>query len=101
MTSFRSENRLPLCATALAAALVLLPALAAAQSPAATAMPDAASSFSNDQRHVIEGIIKDYLVAHPEVLQEAMDALDKRQKEAEADKARATIRDNKTAIFNS
>jgi protein-disulfide isomerase len=97
-----------LCATTIAAALVLLPAVTWAQSPAAPATPVAAPApaasmapFSNDQRQAIESIIKDYIVQHPEVVQEAMDALDKRQKEAEADKARVTIRDNKTAIFNS
>jgi protein-disulfide isomerase len=99
MNSHRFATRLPFCATALAAALVLIPTLATAQSPAPAA--DASSSFSIDQRRSIEGIIKDYLVSHPEVLQEAMDALDKRQKEADADKARVTIRDNKTTIFNS
>jgi protein-disulfide isomerase len=70
-----------------------------AESPAA-ATP-AAQAFSGDQRHEIEGIVKDYLVSHPEVLQEAMDALDKRQKQADADKARTTIKDNNATIFNS
>jgi protein-disulfide isomerase len=79
------------------AATMLLAPLASAQ----TASPPAAPAFSADQQHAIENIIKDYLVSHPEVLQQAMDALDQRQKAAEADKARATIRDNKTAIFNS
>ncbi|HEX4409828.1 MAG TPA: DsbA family protein [Xanthobacteraceae bacterium] len=81
-----------------------MPALASAQSPApAMSAPAAgsASSFSTDQRQAIESIVKDYLVAHPEVVQEAMDALDKRQKEADAAKASATIVDNKTTIFNS
>jgi protein-disulfide isomerase len=93
---------------ALGAVLALLPAATWAQSSAAPATPVAAPAptanaapFSNDQRQAIESIIKDYIVQHPEVVQEAMDALDKRQKQADADKARATIRDNKTAIFNS
>jgi protein-disulfide isomerase len=60
--------------------------------------PDA---FSASQTREIENIVKNYLVQHPEVLQEAMEALDRRQKEAEAEKARVTIRDNKTTIFNS
>ena len=61
----------------------------------------AAQNFSTDQRNEIEGIIKSYLVAHPEVVQDAMDALDKKQKEADADKARTTIKDNNATIFNS
>jgi protein-disulfide isomerase len=70
-----------------------------AQTPAVEA--PAAQNFSADQRHEIEGIIKTYLVAHPEVLQDAMDALDKQQKQADADKARVTIKDNNATIFNS
>jgi protein-disulfide isomerase len=101
--------RHPLRSTAVAAALLLLPPAAFAQtaapqspmteSPAAAA--PATQSFSPDQRHAIEGIIKDYLVQHPEVLQDAMDALDKHQKEADAAKASTSIKDNKATIFNS
>ncbi len=86
------------------AATVLLAPLASAQTASApTPTPQAPASqlFSADQQREIENIIKNYLVSHPEVLQQAMDALDQRQKAADADKARATIRDNKTAIFNS
>ena len=60
------------------------------QTPAPAEMP-AAGGFSPDQTRAIEGIVKNYLVQHPEVLQDAMDALDKRQKEADAEKARTTI----------
>ena len=86
------------------AAMVLLSPLAAAQTPAAqppAAPAPAAPSFSADQRQQIEGIIKSYLVAHPEVLQDAMDALDKKQKQADADKARETIKNDNATIFNS
>jgi len=78
----------------LIAVTMLMPPLASAQTPPA-------QPFSTDQRQEIEGIVKNYLMAHPEVLQEVMDALDKHQKEADADKARTTIRDNKATIFNS
>ncbi len=91
------------------AAMVLLSPFAAAQTPSAqnpAAPPPAAQTlatqtFSADQRHEIEGIIKSYLVAHPEVLQDAMDALDKQQKQADAAKARETIKNNNATIFNS
>jgi protein-disulfide isomerase len=95
------------------AALVLLSPLAAAQTtsaqaPAAapSAPPSAAQTlatqtFSADQRREIEGIIKSYLVAHPDVLQDAMDALDKQQKQADAAKARETIKSNNATLFNS
>ncbi len=93
------------------AAMVLLSPLARAQAPstpAPTASPPAAATQAPAAKlsrptsaHEIEGIIKDYLVAHPEVLQEAMDALDKQQKQADAAKARATIKDNNATLFNS
>jgi protein-disulfide isomerase len=70
----------------------------AQNAPAAKPM---ASTFSDDQRHEIENIIKTYLVAHPEVIQDAMDALDKQQKQADADKAKVTIKDQNATIFNS
>ena len=64
----------------------------------ATGAPEA---FSAAQTREIENIVKNYLVQHPEVLQDAMDALDRRQKEADAEKARITIKDNNAAIFDS
>jgi protein-disulfide isomerase len=75
--------------------------------PVATAMlmalPAAASAqtFSTDQRQQIEGIVKDYLVAHPEVIQDVMAALDKKQQDADAEKARANIKANNATLFNS
>src|ERR1700728_1340574 len=66
------------------------------------AMPAAfAQSFSTDQRHEIENIVKEYLIAHPEVLQDAQTALDKRQQEAQAKKARDAISKDSATLFNS
>jgi protein-disulfide isomerase len=65
--------------------------------------PPAASaqSFSDSQRGDIEAIIKNYLVAHPEVVEDAMTELGKRQAAAETQKHEATIAKNSDAIFNS
>jgi protein-disulfide isomerase len=60
-----------------------------------------AQTFSPDQRRELESIIKDYLVKHPEVLEEAMRELEKRQTVAEAEKAKSAIKDNATLLFNS
>ena len=65
------------------------------------ALPASAQTFSDDQRQQVEGIVKDYLLKHPEVLQEAMSALDKKQQEADAAKASASIKDNNATLFNS
>ena len=69
--------------------IMLLAPLAAAQdgtsqgSPAnAPVLADASEAFSAAQARAIETIVKNYLVQHPEVLQDAMEALDRRQKEA-------------------
>ena len=101
MKSSLSSIRHSLRFAMLVAATMLLPPLALAQTPATQPPAADMQKFSPDQRRDIENIIKDYLVQHPEVLQEAMDALDKRQKQADADKARTTIKDNNATIFNS
>jgi protein-disulfide isomerase len=65
--------------------------------------PPAASaqSFSDGQRGDIETIVRSYLLAHPEVLEEAMGELNKRQAAAEAEKHEASVANNSDAIFNS
>jgi protein-disulfide isomerase len=60
-----------------------------------------AQSFTDTQRGDIEAIIKNYLVSHPEVLEEAMNELQKRQTAAETAKHEAGIAENAEAIFNS
>jgi protein-disulfide isomerase len=65
------------------------------------ALPASAQTFSDDQRQQIEGIVKDYLMKHPELIQDVMSALDKKQQEAEAQKASVTIKDNNATLFNS
>src|SRR6202045_301521 len=79
---------------------LLLPALFAV---ALCATPPAASAenFSGGQRGEIETIIRNYLIAHPEVLEEAMAELNKRQAAAETEKHEASIATNAETIFNS
>jgi len=60
-----------------------------------------AQSFSDSQRGDIETIVRNYLVAHPEVLEESMAELNKRQAAAEAEKHEASVAGNADAIFNS
>ena len=65
--------------------------------------PPAASaqSFSDGQRGDIETIVRNYLLAHPEVLEEAMAELSKRQAAAESEKHEASVGKNAEKIFNS
>jgi protein-disulfide isomerase len=64
-------------------------------------VPASAQSFSDTQRGDIEAIVRNYLIAHPEVLEEAMAELTKRQSAAEAAKHEAGVANNAEAIFNS
>jgi protein-disulfide isomerase len=84
----------------LRARLSVLPALALSLALPA-ALPAQAQSFSADQREEIGHIVKDYLVAHPEVIQDVMAELEKRQQSAEAEKHRAAVVENKATIFTS
>jgi protein-disulfide isomerase len=60
-----------------------------------------AAEFSTPQRGEIEKIVHDYLVAHPEVLQEAMAELEKRSAAADSEKHQAAVKDNAKALFSS
>jgi protein-disulfide isomerase len=84
MRSFR-----PFAAAVLALALCSAPTAVFAQ------------SFTDTQRSDIETIVKNYLVSHPEVLEEAMNELTKRQAAAEAQKHEESIAKNEKEIFNS
>src|SRR3981189_1316005 len=79
---------------------LLVPALLAFALCAAP-LPVSAESFSDAQRGDIETIVRNYLIAHPEVLEEAMNELSKRQAAAEQQKHEASISQNADTIFNS
>ena len=66
-----------------------------------TPAPAHAQSFAPDQRGEIEKIVREYLLSHPEVLQDAMAELEKRQNAEDAEKHLTAIKDNATAIFSS
>jgi protein-disulfide isomerase len=53
------------------------------------------------QRGDIEKIVHDYLVAHPEVIQEAITELEKRQAAAENEKHKTAVKENAQALFSS
>ena len=63
--------------------------------------PAWAQGFSGDQRSEIERIIKDYLMTHPEVVQDAMNELEKRQQAADAEKNKSTVKQNAQTLFSS
>lgn len=78
--------------TVAATGLVLLPK---ALAPAPVKVADAGNDAAFGAR------VKDYLVANPEIMLEVQDALEKKYREAQAQKASAALKDNKTALFQS
>ncbi len=63
--------------------------------------PAKAASFSADQTTELREIIKNYLLEHPEVLRDAITALDEKEKLAEADGRKKTLADLSGPIYNS
>ena len=61
----------------------------------------ALAQISASQRGDIERIIREYLISHPEVLQEAMMELEKKAAAAETAKHQAAVKEHAKEIFNS
>ena len=64
------------------------------------ALPVRAAEFSAPQKSEIEGIVKDYLISHPEILRDMATELDRRQKAEEADQRHAMIAHAGKEIFD-
>lgn len=74
--------------------------LAQAATPTAPAAK-AGDAFSPEQRKAIEGIIKDYLIANPEVMLEIQTALESRMEELQAKRLQVAISAQADQIFRS
>src|SRR5262245_13140795 len=75
--------------------------LAAAAFAFALATPAQAQTFTPDQRGEIEKIVREYLLSNPQLLQDVMSELEKRQAQADAEKHRAAIKEHAEVIFDS
>ncbi|WP_264046557.1 DsbA family protein [Methylobacterium flocculans] len=60
-----------------------------------------AAPFTDAQRQAIEGIIKDYLVKNPDVLQEAIAEGERRQQETQKLAQSAALKESREALVNS
>jgi len=60
-----------------------------------------ADEFSAPQKSEIELIVRNYLIAHPEVLQEAMAELEKRTAAAEVEKHKTAVKQHSEVLFSS
>ncbi|TIX54703.1 MAG: DsbA family protein, partial [Mesorhizobium sp.] len=67
----------------------------------AVQIAQAAPADTKIDRAEVEGIIRDYLLKNPEVLLEAQEALEAKQKEAQRVASLAIIKNAKDQIFNS
>jgi len=67
----------------------------------ATSSASRADDLSASQRGEVERIVREYLVAHPEVIQDAMTELEKRQSAAESEKHKAAVKQYSQALFAS
>jgi len=62
---------------------------------------DVSKVFTSEQRQAIEQVVRDFLVAHPEVLLEVTKELEQRQQAQMADAQRKLIVDKKSSIFKA
>ena len=76
--------------TTLAAVLGLL---------AAPQMSFAADAFSGAQKDEVRKVVREYLMEHPEVIADAINALQAKEEKSKADKVVATIKGRKKDIF--
>jgi protein-disulfide isomerase len=74
-------------------AVSLLTALAAA--------PARADEFSPAQKDEIGAVVKDYLIRHPDALREALDSMDKHEKQVEAEARQKVVADQHGVLFDS
>ncbi|OYU90832.1 MAG: disulfide bond formation protein DsbA [Bradyrhizobiaceae bacterium PARB1] len=79
----------------------LLASAALALSLCGAPLKASAQSFNDAQRGEIQKIMKDYLLQHPEILEEVSAELQKRQAAAEAEKHKAAVSANADLIFKS
>ncbi|HTV88323.1 MAG TPA: DsbA family protein [Stellaceae bacterium] len=78
--------------------VAVLLCVAAVVSLAATSA--SAAEFSAQQRQAIEGIVKDYLASHPEIVVDALQAADAKMKGQAQDKAASALTTHRREVFD-
>ena len=66
-----------------------------------TLVPAVAAGFDATQRSEIEKIIREYLIANPQVLQDVMMELEKRQAAMDSQRQQAAVREHAKELFSS
>lgn len=75
--------------------------LFAATALSIVAIAGSAHAFDQGEKDEIGKIVRDYLIAHPEVMIEVQQALEKKQTDERVAKARIAVQENSEAIFNA
>lgn len=75
--------------------------LFAATALSIVSMAGGAQAFDDGQKEEIGKIVREYLLAHPEIMVEVQQALEKKQAEERAAQAKAAVKENSDAIFNA
>lgn len=79
----------------------VLPAMAGLALMAAQPAPAAAQAISDAQKSAIEQVVHDYLMKNPEVIQEAVAELERRQQDAQKTAQATALKENGDAITKS
>jgi protein-disulfide isomerase len=74
---------------------------APAMSQPATGAPGAEATLSEQQQREVEDIIRNYLIANPEIIRDAINELQRKEDEAAHMAQTQTIQENSDLIFNS
>jgi protein-disulfide isomerase len=82
------------------AGLAAIGVVTALAMPSRSVLAENAPTFTPDQRAVIEQTVKEYIIAHPEIVQDALLELDKRQKEAESAAVKTALKTEAKAIYD-
>jgi protein-disulfide isomerase len=61
----------------------------------------AQEAFSEGQKQALQGMMKDYLLKNPEIIQDALIELDRRQQAAQESAQKAALKEGKQSIFES
>ena len=69
--------------------------------PPPSAAPATVAALSDDQITEVEGVVRSYLIANPEVIQDAINELQRRQDEAEQEQQVGAISANRDLLFTS
>lgn len=65
------------------------------------AVPVSAQTASPEQRRMIEGVVREYLLANPEVIQEALVELERRQQDTQRSSQKKAVKEEANTLLNS